>query len=448
MLAGLTLDAWITLGTLVPVLLGLMRNVAGPDMLLGGGLLVILLTGVLPTEEAFAGFSNPGVLTVAALFIVAAGVKETGAIDSIAERLLGRPQSMVMARLRLIAPVAFLSAFTGNTAVVAMGIPVVQGWAKRMGASASRLLMPLSFAATLGGMCTLIGTSTNLVVLGLYQEAVPGVQVGIFEVGKLGIPASIAGLIYMLAVSRWLPAAREGILPTAANAREYSVVMRVEPGSTVAGKSVEEAGLRHLPQLFLAEVQREGVTLPAPGPQTQLREGDHLVFVGIVESVKDLARFPGLAPAEDQVARLSADRPERVLVEAVISGSSRLVGQSVRDAGFRTHFNAAIIAVHRHGARIDKKIGDIVLEAGDALLMEAQPTWERLHRNDGNFLLVAEVEGSQRPRRERAGVALFFLLLMVYSAGGYRFWDFARFGVPLQLVVATVTITMAWAFFL
>jgi di/tricarboxylate transporter len=410
---ALSPDAWITLTVLLLVLVGLVRHTAGPDLVLGAGLLALLVAGVVPAQVAFAGFSNEGVLSLAALLVVAAGVKETGGIDAIAERLLGHPRRLASARLRLVLPVALLSAFTGNTAVVAMGIPVVQDWARRLGVPASRLLLPLSYAAILGGMCTLIGTSTHLVVLGLYQRAQPGASIGLFEVGLLGGPALVVGVLYMLAVARWLPPARGGLAPSVENPREYSVVMRVEPGSVVAGKTVEAAGLRHLPQLFLSEIQREGVTLPAPGPATTLREGDHLVFVGVVDSVKDLTRIPGLAPAEDQVRRLGERRPERSLVEAVVSGSSRLVGQSVREAGFRTRFDAAIIAVHRRGERIQRKIGDIVLEAGDVLLMEAHPSWSRYYRSDGNFLLVSEVEGSRRPRRERAGRALFLLGAMV-----------------------------------
>lgn len=410
------LPAILTLVVLALVMAALARSLAGPDLVLLAGVAVLLGAGVLTPGEAFAGFANPGVLTIAALLVVAAGVRETGGLDLLAHLVLGHPKRLVSAQIRLMTPVALLSAFVGNTALVAMGIPIVLDWAKRLGRSPSKLLMPLSYAAILGGTTTLIGTSTNLVVAGMAAAAFPELHLGFFDVATVGLPVLLAGLVYVWLASPFLLPDRGRAETALERVRDYSVVMRVEPGSPLGGRSLEAAGLRHLPGLFLAEIERGGLTLPAVRPDTVLAPGDLLRFVGMVESVADLRRFPGLALAEEQTAKLQERRPERCLVEAVVSGSSPLVGRTVRASRFRTRFDAAIVAVHRHGARIHAKVGDIVLEAGDTLLLEAHPTFPKLHRYDPDFLLVSEVEGSKRPRRERAFYALAVLAAVVVTA--------------------------------
>ncbi|RMG11009.1 MAG: SLC13 family permease [Deltaproteobacteria bacterium] len=409
----LTPDSFEVLATLTVVALvvaGLALRLAGPDLVLLAGLTVLLALRVVAPDAAFSGFSNPAVLSLAGLLVVAAGVRETGGLDALAHRLLGTPRSLAGAQLRMMLPVAFLSAFVGNTAVVAMGVPIVQDWARRLGRSASKLLLPLSYAAILGGMCTLIGTSTNLVVYGLWVQRDPAASVGLFDLAAVGVPALVVGVLYVLVASRaLLPERRAGTARVLDNPREYSVVMRVEAGSPVVGRSVEAAGLRHLEALYLAEIERGGTLLPAVGPKTRIQAGDHLRFVGVVERVAELRRIPGLVLAEEQAAKLREPSPERCLVEAVLSGTSPLVGKGVRESRFRTRYNAAILAVHRHGRRVEGKIGDIVLEAGDALLLEAHPSFTDAYRSHGDFLLVREVENSQPPRREKAWMALAIL---------------------------------------
>ena len=222
------------------------------------------------------------------------------------------------------------------------------------------------------------------------------------------------GLIYIVALSRWLLPDRRAALSDMENARDYSAAFRVSPDAPIIGSTIEGAGLRHLPGLYLVEIEREGETLPAVAPDTKLKAGDVLIFVGVLESVVDLRKIRGLVPAaDDQVKKLGGPSSGRRLVEAVVAHGSPLAGKTVRDAAFRTHYRAAIIAVHRNGARLRGKIGDIELRFGDTLLLETQPTFLDAYRNDRSFALVSQVNRSTPVRHERGGIAVLLLLTMI-----------------------------------
>ncbi len=406
-------EAWVTLAVTAAMVLAMSRNLAGPDAILVGGLTVFVTLRIVPLDRAFAGFANEGVLTVAALFVVAAGVRDTGGLDGLLRRVLGRPRRLAHAQLRMMLPVSWVSAFLNNTPVVAMMVPVVTDWARRTGIPASRLLIPLSYASILGGTCTLIGTSTNLVVYGLARQHAPDLEIGMFDIAILGAPALAVGVTYVLVASRALLPDRAGSHRLIDRPREYTVAMRVEPESPVVGQRIEEAGLRHLPGLYLVEIERDGEPIPAVDPDTRLSAGDHLLFVGVVESVVDLRRIRGLVPATDQIEKLSAPTRSRRLLEAVVGAGSALAGKNVRELAFRTRFEAAIIAVHRNGERVGGKVGDIVLGAGDVLLLEAPPSFLSCHKNDSNFALVTEVAGSAPLQHDKAPLALGLLVAMV-----------------------------------
>ncbi|MEM1417646.1 MAG: SLC13 family permease [Myxococcota bacterium] len=404
-------EAWLTVGVVAAMVLALARGLAGPDMVLTAGLALLLALGILEPGEAFLGFANPALVTIGALFVVAAGVRETGALDLVGRWVLGRPRALAGAQLRVMLPVSTLSAFLNNTPVVAMFVPLVERWARRHQLPASMLLMPLSYAAILGGTCTLIGTSTNLVVAGMVAERHPNLSLGMFDVAAAGVPVLLAGTLYVLLAS---PRLLKGRLPAAArfgDQRAYTVALRVERGSPVAGQTIEEAGLRALEGLFLYDIERDGQLLLAPPPTTVLRDGDILRFTGRVETVVDLRRLR-LMPATEQVSKLG-NRPGRRWVEAVVAAQSPLAGATVKASRFRTRFNAAILAVHRQGERVSTKVGDIALQPGDVLLIEAHPSFVAKHRRDPAFALVSEVEGSVTPRHERARLAAALLVAMV-----------------------------------
>lgn len=409
-------QAWTTVAVVLGVIGVLTFTRLAADLVMVGAVALLLTLGVLDTKDAFGGFANEGMLTVAVLFVVAAGIRETGAMAFLAQRVLGRPRSATVAQARMMFPMATMSAFMNNTPLVAMMLPVVADWAKKHRIALSKVMMPLSFATILGGLCTLIGTSTNLILSGLVARET-GQALSLFDPAWVGVPCAVVGLAYMLVGSRWLLPDRQPALSVQDDARQYTAEMLVEPSSPLVGRTIEQAGLRHLAGLYLAEIDRDGQVLPAVGPRERLRANDHLVFVGIVESVVDLQKLRGLKPATDQVFKLDVPRTDRCLIEAVVSNTCPLVGQTIREGRFRTVYNAAVIALARNGERLRRKLGDIVLEAGDTLLLEAHPEFADRHRNSRDFFLVSRVEDSAPARHERAWVALGILGGMVLAAG-------------------------------
>jgi di/tricarboxylate transporter len=300
--------------------------------------------------------------------------------------------------------------------VVASFLPAVLDWAKKQRISPSRLMMPLSFAAILGGTTTIIGTSTNLVVNGLLVTE-PGQRgLGFFELAWVGIPITLVGLVYVLAANRWLLPERIPPMEQLRNAREYTVEMLVDEPSPLDGMTIEEAGLRHLPGLFLVEIDRDGQIIGAVGPEERLRAGDRLVFAGITDSVVDLQRIKGLSPATNQVFKLDSPRPNRTMIEAVVSRNSAVTGRTIKEARFRNRYNAVVIAVARDGQRVAGKIGAIEIHAGDTLLLEADRSFLDQHRNSRDFLLLRPIEGASVPRHERSWLAWLILAAVVIAA--------------------------------
>lgn len=412
-LAAINWQETTTIAVVCGVFALLIFTQLGPEFVLVGGLGVLLLAELITPEQALSGFSNEGMITVGVLFVVGAGVRETGAIAWVAERVLGRPKTTGGAVTRLMLPVTAASAVMNNTPVVAMMIPAVADWAKQLKIPVSKLMIPLSYAAILGGTCTLIGTSTNLVVAGLVKESAVLPPLRMLDITWVGLPAALAGLGFLIATHRWLLPDRRSVISQLEDPKEYTIEMLVAADGPLIGRSIEEAGLRHLQGVFLAEIDRDGTIIPAVGPQERLRAGDRLVFVGIVDSVVDLQKIRGLIPATDQVFKLDKPRSERCLIEAVVSQSCPVTGKTIRDGRFRSIYNAVVIAVARNGERLRQKIGDIVLHAGDSLLLEASPTFVEQHRNSRDFFLVSQLANSNPPRHERALVSLLILLGMV-----------------------------------
>lgn len=428
-------EAWLTLLIVVGIFAALVWNLAPPDLMFLAATAVLALFGIIRAEDAFAGFSNSGMLTVAILFVVAAGLRETGLLDLVGHHVLGKARTPESVLGRLSAVVIPLSAFLNNTPIVAMFLPVVIDWCRRNRVSASKLLIPLSYLTILGGTCTLIGTSTNLVVNGLMvQNGLAGMT--LFEITKVGLPYAVIGVAYLFFIGRRLLPDRKELLEQLGDTRrEYLAEMLVQPGCRLVGKTIEEAGLRQLPGLFLIEIDT-GERLIAPvGPDDVLEANSRLVFTGIVSSIIDLERIPGLVSIVDPNYEVSPRQKQgRRLCEAVISESSPLIGRTIRDADFRATYSAAVVAVHRGGKRVEMKIGDISLQSGDTLLLQVGPHFLRAHRHDPAFLLLSEMDDWRPLRRERAWVALLlFAALIVFMSTGF---------VPITVAATLVAVLM------
>ncbi len=412
----LTWQGWFTLG-IVAIAFGLnaLTDLAA-ELIFLGALGLLFLAGILDESAALRGFSNPGLVTVAVLYLVVAGVQQTGVLGWISQRVLGLPKTPGRAIFRLMVPVMGLSAFLNNTPVVALFIPVVNTWSRALGISPSKLMIPLSYAAILGGTCTLIGTSTNLLVNGFLISATDHPGMGPLDIAVVGIPNALLGAGFIYSTQRWLLPERQSAMTDVEDVRQYTVEMVVEPGGPLVGQTVQQGGLRNLPSVYLAEIVRGNQVIPAVSPREILQAQDQLVFVGRVDSMVDLHRFRGLQPATDQVFKLDGDRSDRGLVEAVVSDSGPLVGRTIREGQFRRRYGAVVLAVARNGTRLAGKVGDIRLRPGDTLLLESTSAfWER-QRISRDFYLVSAIPDSEPLRHQKAPLAAATLVVMVAVA--------------------------------
>lgn len=415
---------WLTLAVALGLLLSLAFRVAATDLLVLSSLAILVvvqdLTGnpYLPTPtDAAAGFGNKGLVTIALLFAVVTGLEMTGGTELATGWLLAGAKGLRGALARMLIPVAAFSGFLNNTPVVAALLPVVNDLAKRIQVSPSKLLLPLSYAAILGGMCTLMGTSTNLLVRDLYigkQHEFP--PLGFFAPAIAGIPATLLGLVYMIFAAKWLLPDRKPAISVSDDPQKYTVEMQVDATGPLVGKTIQQAGLRALPGLYVAEIQRADGRIEAAKPDQRIYGDDILILVGALESVVDLRKIRGLLTPDDQSRKLEVPAWRRTLVEAVVSSRCSLIGKTIREGKFRSNFNAAVVAVARGGTRLQGKIGDVRIRPGDVLLLEASPSFRHRQRGSSDFYLVSNVERGEVRRHEKAGIATVITAAMVLLA--------------------------------
>lgn len=408
----MSIDAWITLAVIAAVLVTLVRGRVSPAVVVFAGAVSVLVLGVVEPEEAFSGFSNSAPITVAALYVLAAGIEKTGALTPLMQSTLGEKGFYRLPLIRTLVPTMGASAFLNNTPIVAMLIPQVTAWAQRREMSVSKLLMPVSFAAILGGLVTVIGTSTNLVVSG--QMGGLGLdEIGFFEIGKLGLPIALVGLVAVIVLApRVLPDRRSARSEMEQEGRRFTVEMLVEPGGPMDGKTVAEANLRHLSGLFLASLDRGDTTIAPVRPETVLRGGNRLHFVGSIDRVVELQDMRGLRSAElDHV--LDLEDPSVRYFEAVIGSRSPLVGRTMRDVGFRSAYQSAVLGIHRSGQLVEGRLGTVPIRVGDTLILVSDPGFKERWRDRADFLLVAELDGKPPVSTSRAWIPVTILLAVV-----------------------------------
>ncbi len=405
-------QAWLTLAVILGMVVALVREVARPDLVLLGSLGLLLVAGVVTPVQAFAGFSNSAVLAVGALFVVAAGLQRTGALSFLDGVLFSKSRQPVLILPRLMVPTSFLSAFLNNTPIVAMFMPRVQRWSEDAGIPASKLMMPLSFAAILGGMTTLIGTSTNIVVSGL-MEAADMRPMGMFELAWIGVPAlAIVAIYFALVGHRLLPDRGAPGQALDDGLRNLLFEVRVEDDSILAGKTVEEAGLRALGDAYLVHLRRDGRFIPVR-PGIGLAAGDILTFTGKAGMIDRLLERPGLtralpAPEVPQSGSLP-------MFEAVVADTSTLVGRTLREASFRETYGGVVLAIQRKNAQLAGSLGRIPIKAGDLFLIEAEPNFaRRWNANRDDFYLVApRAQDRLVPNTSKSPIAMVIMLGMI-----------------------------------
>jgi len=385
-----------------------------PSLVLIATLVLLHLGGVVSMKEAFSGFSNQGMLAVGALFVVAYALQSATAFEATVEKMLGRPGRGVY--FRLMVPVSIASGFLNNTPLVASLLPVIKRWCRKNDLAPSKFLIPLSYATIIGGTCTLIGTSTNLVVHGLMLEhGLAGFS--FFELAKVGLPLGLVTISWFALVGyRLLPDRQDPLSSFSESMREFVVALKVRDEYPFLDKSVADANLRHLKGLFLFQILRGEEELTPVVPEEKILSGDRLFFTGLPDTIYDLLQTPGLSVIEDRefdVKNLDSDR--HTTFEAVLSNSSPLVGQSVRECNFRTKYDAVILGIHRNGHRVVKKIGDIVLEPNDTRFILAGRGFGRRWYQSTDFSLVSNSVDRYSKPKWKGNLALVLMLLMVAS---------------------------------
>ncbi len=316
---------------------------------------------------------------------------------------------------KLLVPVAASSSLLNNTPIVAMVAPQVEEWAGRRGENPSGYLMPLSFAAILGGVVTAIGTSTTIVVSGLLvSEGLPAI--GMFEIAGIGLPLALGGIVLVLFLAPiLLPDRRGSLREFQEEFREYTVDLVVTPGGPLEGTTVEKAGLLRLEGLFLVEIRRGSEIIAPASPQAELKGGDLLTFAGRSDTVLDLQTVRGLSLVEEGHP-LEVQEAGHTYFEVVIGADSPLNGRTVREIRFRQEYRAAVLALHRSGEPLQANMRNVSLRAGDTLILLAGPEFKTLWRHRRDFLVVSHLGGTPPVSSRKAFLVAGILFGVVASA--------------------------------
>ncbi len=377
--------------------------------------LVLLVTEVISTKDLMAGFANEQIVVVLLLIMLSDVIQRTSVVD-VAFQNLFKPSLTYHKFLALLGIlVAPISAFVNNTPLVAILMPYVYDWSKKKGISPSKVLIPLSYFTIIGGMITLVGTSTNLVVNGFVTEAgMP--SLGMFDFSIVGIPIAIIGIIYIVFIASYLlPDRKDSITNFKEKSREYVTETVLSANSSMVGKTVESAGLRNLKGLFLVEILRGEERIAPVSPKQTLLANDKLIFAGDTETIIDLIKTNnGIElPA---VAQLSKSENMEI-VEVVISANSVLIGKEVKSTNFRGKYDAAIIAINRNGERITGKLGEIELIQGDLLLLITGDAFQSRSRDEQDFLMISKVKDLHNFSPIKTYSVLIGTVLTFVSAG-------------------------------
>jgi len=363
---GFSVDAWITIVTVLGMFSILLFTKWRSDIVFLGAIGVLFVTGVLDAKEAFSGFSSTSVITVGVLFVVVAGLMHTGVLQCIVRFLLGTPDRYSKAVVRLMMPVAVLSSFLSNTTVVALFVNIVKIWSKKLNISPSKLLIPLSYASGMGGVCTLIGTPPNLIISGLYEEQT-GRAMNILATTVPGLFCLAVGVLSVIAMRRLLPD-RKAPESAFESTGDYTVELQVPSDNPHIGQTLGEAGLFHVKGGSLIEMHHFDDT-PLPITEDEpLMGGDHLVYAGQIDDLIEVAYTHQLMSADHHVFSIKELDNYSKLRTAYVNIGSSLIGRTIGGSSFEKDNNMMLAAVARSGERINQAPRSVKLQVGDTLL--------------------------------------------------------------------------------
>ena len=417
----MTVAAYLTLALLTTLFILLIKTKIPAPAIFVGALAVAMTLNLAPAPELLKGFSNPGMLTVAVLFMVAAGMYATGAITMIMDRLIGVPDTIVSAQLRVLPPVAFGSAFLNNTPLVAMMIPVIRDLSRASRLPPQQLYLPLSFASILGGMCTVISTSTNLVIAGMVIDAMarrtpemPAIRaVNMFDPALVGVPIAVVAIVFLILAGRFfLPARRNGRRSDGPT-RRYTAEFEVAEGKRIVNRTLEDSGIASGDGVQVLYIRRGDRVLTDDLMKAELEAGDLISFSADVDAMVALWRTNALIP-HLTLNPMQTERHTHHLVKAVVSRQSKAVGKKIPDiAGTAQGCQYKFVALSRDGEPIPGPLEQATIEAGDSAVLEVNDDFFYECQIEQDFALTKALKGFHLQRTDRAVEATVITLAMV-----------------------------------
>ncbi|MGL5229041.1 MAG: SLC13 family permease [Bacteroidales bacterium] len=430
-------------GLIITLALDKMR----PGLLFFSAVILLMLTGTISAQEALAGFSNKGMITVAILFLVSEGVRRSGALNKIIRMILPSKKGSIGGSLaQVLPPIAAISAFLNNTAVVVIFAPIIKKWSEHINMPATKFLIPLSYATILGGVCTLIGTSTNLVVNGMIVDQ--GFRsLGLFELGKVGLPITFVGLIYLIVASKWLLPGKLTSADQLADRKEYAYNMNVLPGSMFVGQTIENGKLSLLQQFEVRSLIRDGEHILLEQMRIAIRENDQLVLGGKHGSLAQLVATEGIEfNCLSDLERDFVSKKAIKQVEAVLGPRFPGIGKTLGEFDFYRHYGAVVMSVHRNGEIISVGLSDLVLKEGDNLVVLTDGTFIPTWGDSSVFLLLSDVGDFSIPgNKTQRWISVGLVVLMIIGAALGEFlpkMDGVKF--DMFFFAAFTMVIMAW----
>lgn len=417
MLFGLTAAAWFVILVVILIFTLQLCTKLPADFVFLGGMMLLLISGVIPTDKVLGGFSSSTVILIGALFVVICGLVRSGFLQWVVQNCLGSPKNYHWAIVRLMLPVAALSSFLNNTAVVALFTGVVRLWAKKLGIAPSKLLIPLSYASGMGGICTLIGTAPNMLISAFYADET-GITMGLFAPTFVGLFCLTVGVLSVLALSRLIP---ERVSPEDAlqGTTDYTIELMVPTMSDLVGKSIAEAGLDKVDGGHLVEIIRHDREVITPvGDDEFIFGGDRLIFSGDIERILTLREAHGLVNATHHVFSLDDVEKNRKLRMTSVGFKSSLLGKRLCDSTFEDDNQVVLVAIARQGEVVKGSPREVELRAGDTLLLECSPKFKPA-KISSNDLHEIENDTFRKPDIRTFYSSLILIAMVVVSSLGY-----------------------------
>ncbi|WLD94960.1 SLC13 family permease [Alkalihalobacillus sp. AL-G] len=434
----ISLEILITYSVIFVMFLFLVMNWYSAEIVILSVVMILVWTGIISLSEAFVGFTNEATLTIAALFVIMTTIQKHPSFSKVTGLVFGGKQTLRGGLSRMMVVTAGVSGFMNNTPLVVLLTPIVKKWCKKHSIYPSKLLIPLSYAAIIGGMCTLIGTSTNLVVHTLMlKEGFTGFTV--FELALIGVPIFVFALIYMTLLGHRLLPDYPGNYSDVKEYPQFFVEVQVNEDYPLVGKTIKEAGLRTLKRGYVMAILRQGECLFPVSSQQIIKKSDHLLFVGDTSCAEEINQFTGLT-VEKIGYEFTYFGNDYKFVEAVVPQHSEFITNKIRDLNFRSKYDGVVVAVYRNGTRINEKIGTIRLKAGDMLYILTSDNSSLPMRASGNLILLTNHSSSKGVSlRDWIPVTVFGLMITCVALGVLQITQAAITTVILFLLLRFTT---------